>query len=171
MCGQPGSVSHWPPFCTKLATNSSAFSSKDVVDLIQDGIDVSIDLRLAGRRGIELLADDVFGLPGGVRALLVFLSICRETPPYFRHWSLMRDCGIPRRARRIGLPEIVSVQRIMGIETEYGVSSPGHPHANAMLMSSQVVTAYDRAANARRNQRTRWDYDVETRFATPVVSI
>ena len=50
----------------------------------------------------------------------------------------------------------------MGIETEYGVSSPGHPHANAMLMSSQVVTAYDRAAKARRNQRTRWDYDVET---------
>ncbi len=50
----------------------------------------------------------------------------------------------------------------MGIETEYGVSSPGHPHANAMLMSSQVVTAYDRAANAARNTRTRWDYDVET---------
>jgi proteasome accessory factor A len=50
----------------------------------------------------------------------------------------------------------------MGIETEYGVSSPGHPHANAMMMSSAVVTAYDRAANSRRNQRTRWDYDVET---------
>jgi Pup amidohydrolase len=52
--------------------------------------------------------------------------------------------------------------RIMGIETEYGVSSPGHPHANAMLMSSQVVTAYDRAANVSRKARTRWDYDVET---------
>ncbi len=50
----------------------------------------------------------------------------------------------------------------MGIETEYGVSSPGHPHANAMLMSSQVVTAYDRAANVSRKARTRWDYDVET---------
>jgi proteasome accessory factor A len=56
----------------------------------------------------------------------------------------------------------VSVVRIMGIETEYGVSSPGHPHANAMLMSSQVVTAYDRAANVSRKARTRWDYDVET---------
>ncbi len=52
--------------------------------------------------------------------------------------------------------------RIMGIETEYGVSSPGHPHANAMLMSSQVVTAYDRSTHAQRNSRTRWDYDVET---------
>jgi len=50
----------------------------------------------------------------------------------------------------------------MGIETEYGVSSPGHPHANAMLMSSQVVTAYDRAANVSRKARTRWDFDVET---------
>lgn len=50
----------------------------------------------------------------------------------------------------------------MGIETEFGVSSPGHPHANAMLMSSQVVTAYDRHANVSRKARTRWDYDVET---------
>ena len=30
----------------------------------------------------------------------------------------------------------------MGIETEYGVSVPGHPHVNAMLLSSQVVNAY-----------------------------
>ena len=56
----------------------------------------------------------------------------------------------------------MSVLRIMGIETEYGVSSPGHPNANAMLMSSQVVTAYDRSTHAQRNSRTRWDYDVET---------
>ena len=52
--------------------------------------------------------------------------------------------------------------RIMGIETEYGVSSPGHPHANAMLMSSQVVSAYDRSTHSQRRSRTRWDYDVET---------
>lgn len=50
----------------------------------------------------------------------------------------------------------------MGIETEYGVSSPGHPNANAMLMSSQVVTAYDRSTHPDRMSRTRWDYDVET---------
>ncbi len=54
------------------------------------------------------------------------------------------------------------MKRIMGIETEYGVSSPGRPNANAMLMSSQVVTAYERAASSRRSRRTRWDYDVET---------
>lgn len=56
----------------------------------------------------------------------------------------------------------MSVTRIMGIETEYGVSSPGHPHANSMLMSGQIVAAYDRATHPQRNTRTRWDYDVET---------
>ncbi|HQR79697.1 MAG TPA: depupylase/deamidase Dop [Actinomycetota bacterium] len=56
----------------------------------------------------------------------------------------------------------MSVTRIMGIETEYGVSSPGHPHANSMLMSGQVVAAYDRATHPQRNTRTRWDYEVET---------
>jgi proteasome accessory factor A len=53
----------------------------------------------------------------------------------------------------------MTVHRIMGIETEYGVSVPGHPHVNAMLTSSQVVTAY--AASVVRGSRARWDYDEE----------
>ena len=36
----------------------------------------------------------------------------------------------------------MSVWRVMGTETEYGISVPGHPAANAMLTSSQVVNAY-----------------------------
>ena len=36
----------------------------------------------------------------------------------------------------------MSVRRVMGIETEYGISVPGHPNANAMLTSSQIVNAY-----------------------------
>src|ERR687893_1440942 len=54
----------------------------------------------------------------------------------------------------------------MGIETEYGVLSPGRPLANPMLMSSQVVTTY-RALVAREAARrggrppARWDYDDE----------
>ena len=36
----------------------------------------------------------------------------------------------------------MTVRRVMGIETEYGISVPGHPNANAMLTSSQVVNAY-----------------------------
>jgi len=50
----------------------------------------------------------------------------------------------------------------MGIETEYGVSVPGHPNMNAMMLSSQVVNAYAQLAAPQRLGRTRWDYDEET---------
>ncbi len=50
----------------------------------------------------------------------------------------------------------------MGIETEYGVSVPGHPHVNAMLTSSQVVSAYAHAVAQGRQTAMRWDYDEET---------
>jgi proteasome accessory factor A len=51
----------------------------------------------------------------------------------------------------------------MGIETEYGVLQPGHPFANPMLLSSQVVTTYRALAALAggRGARTRWDYDDE----------
>lgn len=48
------------------------------------------------------------------------------------------------------------MQRIFGIETEYGVLQNGNPRANPMLMSSQVVTAY-RAISAQA-RKARWDY-------------
>src|ERR1700689_3930449 len=54
----------------------------------------------------------------------------------------------------------MSVRRVMGIETEYGVSVPGQPGANAMVTSSQVVNAYH-SATAARNRRTRWDFEEE----------
>ena len=50
--------------------------------------------------------------------------------------------------------------RIMGIETEYGVSVPGDPTANAMLSSSQVVNAYAAPLGSRVG-RARWDYEDE----------
>jgi Pup amidohydrolase len=53
----------------------------------------------------------------------------------------------------------MTVRRVMGIETEYGVSVPGHPNANAMLTSSQVVNAY--AAAMHRARRARWDFEEE----------
>ncbi len=53
----------------------------------------------------------------------------------------------------------MSVWRVMGLETEYGVSVPGHPTANAMLTSSQVVNAY--AAVTSRARRARWDFEEE----------
>lgn len=55
----------------------------------------------------------------------------------------------------------MSVVRVMGIETEYGISVPGHPNVNAMMMSSQVVNAYANSSPAS-SSKTRWDYDEET---------
>lgn len=53
----------------------------------------------------------------------------------------------------------MTVRRVMGIETEYGISVPGHPNANAMLTSSQIVNAY--AAAMHRARRARWDFEEE----------
>jgi Pup amidohydrolase len=54
----------------------------------------------------------------------------------------------------------MSVRRVMGIETEYGIVVPGQPGANAMVTSSQVVNAYQ-AATAARARRARWDFEEE----------
>ncbi|MBD2760348.1 proteasome accessory factor PafA2 [Yimella sp. cx-573] len=49
------------------------------------------------------------------------------------------------------------MRRVMGIETEYGISQPGDPSANPMLMSGRVVTAYARSLGLRAAQGG-WDY-------------
>src|SRR5664279_497648 len=54
----------------------------------------------------------------------------------------------------------MSARRVMGIETEFGVSAPGDPTANAMMMSSQVVNAYASPLGTRAG-RARWDYEDE----------
>ncbi len=48
----------------------------------------------------------------------------------------------------------------MGVETEYGVALPGTPGANAMLLSSQVVNAYQ-PPTSQRARRARWDFEEE----------
>src|SRR5450631_3166048 len=48
----------------------------------------------------------------------------------------------------------------MGIETEFGISVPGHPTANAMAASSQIVNAYVPGA-LPRDHRARWDFEEE----------
>jgi proteasome accessory factor PafA2 len=53
----------------------------------------------------------------------------------------------------------MTVRRVMGIETEYGISAPGQGGANPMLTSSQVVNAY--ALDAGRTRRARWDFEEE----------
>ncbi len=54
----------------------------------------------------------------------------------------------------------MTVRRVMGIETEYGVADPSDPGANPMLMSGQVVNAYAAPLGSRAG-RARWDYEDE----------
>ncbi len=54
----------------------------------------------------------------------------------------------------------MTVRRVMGIETEYGISVPGDPLANPMLLSGHVVNAYATLQGARTG-RASWDYEDE----------
>jgi proteasome accessory factor A len=54
----------------------------------------------------------------------------------------------------------MTVRRVMGIETEYGISVPGDPTANPMLLSGYVVNAYATLQGARAG-RAGWDYEDE----------
>jgi len=56
----------------------------------------------------------------------------------------------------------VSVHRIMGVESEYGILAPNNPKANPVTLSTQVVNAYSSFLFPNRLERMRWDYDVET---------
>jgi proteasome accessory factor PafA2 len=56
----------------------------------------------------------------------------------------------------------MSVRRVMGTEVEYGVSLPGQPSANAMLLSAQVVNAYASTLTGGRGRRPAWDFEEES---------
>ncbi|MTB71478.1 proteasome accessory factor PafA2 [Arsenicicoccus sp. MKL-02] len=55
----------------------------------------------------------------------------------------------------------MTVRRVMGIETEYGISVPGEPHANPIVLSGQIVNAYATRPEITVS-RTRWDYETES---------
>ncbi len=54
----------------------------------------------------------------------------------------------------------MTVRRVVGLETEFGISVLGNPSANAMTSSSQVVNAY--ASVHSRQRRPRWDFEEES---------
>jgi Pup amidohydrolase len=56
----------------------------------------------------------------------------------------------------------MTVRRVMGTEVEYGVSVPGQPGANAMLLSSQIVNGYGGRSDMPRARRPRWDFEEES---------
>ena len=51
----------------------------------------------------------------------------------------------------------MTVRRVMGIETEYGISVPGDPLANPMVLSGHVVHAYA-STQGLPAARAGWDY-------------
>ncbi|CAN5342388.1 depupylase/deamidase Dop [soil metagenome] len=54
----------------------------------------------------------------------------------------------------------MSVRRVMGTETEFGISVQGQPTANPMVASSLVVNAY--ASATLKARRARWDFEEES---------
>src|SRR3954451_20974711 len=62
-----------------------------------------------------------------------------------------------------GEAPVVTVRRVMGTETEYGIAVPGQTSANHMLASSQIVNAYLNATTSgTRDRRPRWDFEEES---------
>src|SRR5262245_11263304 len=51
----------------------------------------------------------------------------------------------------------MSIPKVMGIETEYGISGPGMAEFNPVLSSSLLINSY-----AGRLRRIRWDYEQES---------
>ncbi len=56
----------------------------------------------------------------------------------------------------------MTVRRIMGLETEYGISVPGLPNINPMTSSTMVVSAYGQHVVPGSRMHAHWDYDVES---------
>ncbi len=57
----------------------------------------------------------------------------------------------------------MTVRRVMGTETEFGISVPGRTSINHMLASSQIVNAYlSLTTGAPRDRRPRWDFEEES---------
>jgi Pup amidohydrolase len=57
----------------------------------------------------------------------------------------------------------VTVRRVMGTETEYGIAVPGQSSAAHMLASSQIVNSYLAATTtSARDRRPRWDFEEES---------
>jgi Pup amidohydrolase len=51
----------------------------------------------------------------------------------------------------------MAIPKVMGIETEYGISGPGNPDFNPVLSSSMLINAF-----AGELRRIRWDYEQES---------
>ncbi|MDQ3990856.1 MAG: proteasome accessory factor PafA2 family protein, partial [Actinomycetota bacterium] len=51
----------------------------------------------------------------------------------------------------------MAIPKVMGLETEYGISGPGSHEFNPVLASSMIINSY-----AGSLRRIRWDYEQES---------
>jgi len=56
----------------------------------------------------------------------------------------------------------MTVHRIMGLESEFGILAVRNSSANPTVLSSRAVVAYGQEIFPARTRQMRWDYDVET---------
>lgn len=56
----------------------------------------------------------------------------------------------------------MTVRRVMGIETEFGISVPGHSSVSPTVSSARIVHAYAQHAFPGLMRGGRWDYALET---------
>lgn len=56
----------------------------------------------------------------------------------------------------------MTVRRVMGMETEYGIADARNPHANILALCAQIVETYGASGSASRaGDPVRWDYTGE----------
>src|SRR5262249_11566701 len=75
----------------------------------------------------------------------------RRTPPHF-------PPGCPRERGAVFLGDGMAIPKVMGIETEYGITVKNQPDFNPILSSLLLINSYE----TFRSSRVRWDYEAES---------
>jgi Pup amidohydrolase len=87
-------------------------------------------------------------------------NLSRSTQKGYGGFSAMGGAVVFQHADCGEGTDSVSVRRVMGTETEFGISVQGHPHANPMVASTRLVNAY--ATATLKARRARWDFEEES---------
>ena len=74
----------------------------------------------------------------------------RRSPPHFPPESIDRGA--------VFLEDVMAIPKVMGIETEYGITVKNQPDFNPILSSLLLINSYE----TFRSSRVRWDYEAES---------
>src|SRR5262249_11173322 len=66
--------------------------------------------------------------------------------------------GCPRERGAVFLGDGMAIPKVMGIETEYGITVKNQPDFNPILSSLLLINSYE----TFRSSRVRWDYEAES---------